>query len=372
MTLFASPTPAPKSNPLIDALRQQLYAAQMTEYQFQQEANFIRAFRRATPDLLLQLHADGTILNINHSAEFSLFHATAEILQRPIDEVLPVEAARDLRVAMERTLRERKPAQCIWTLPLDQQERHFEVRVAYLQPDQVLAIVRDITAHQQALDRLLEVPRQLLNAQEQERRRLAHDLHDEIGQDVTAILLTLHRAQSAPAGSSPQIIEEAEAALQTLARKVRGLAQELYPATLRESGLAAALGDLLERFVQQTMLRVDGRLPDITQRYPPEVEMAAYRIVQEALTNIARHAQAHAISLTVQPQADRLLIQIADDGQGFDATTFPRTETYGLRGMHDRAELLGGQLTIETTPGHGTRLQAELPLTERHAGWESR
>lgn len=355
-------TSSPTSNPLIDAFCQRLHEAQVTEYQFHQEANFIRAFRDSTPDLLLQLSAEGTVLNVNCSPKFKLFHDTAAILQRNITELLPTTQAQALCAAMECTLREQKPTRCEWTLPLEQTEHHFEVRVAYLRADRVLVIVRDSTAHHEALEQLRELPRQLLNAQEEERRRLSRDLHDEIGQDLTAIVLMVNRAKTGATDPIHATLEETEAALQTLTRKVRHLAQDLRPTALDELGLAAALDTLLGRYTQQTSLSVEWRLPEAKQRFPPEIEIAAYRIVQEALTNVARHAQAHHVKVDVHRQGGRLLVQISDDGRGFDAAATLHDGANGILGMSERAILLGGTLAIRSRPGQGTRILAELPV----------
>ncbi len=136
------PYDASDSNPLIRALANLLYAAQVTEYQFRQEADVIRAFHLAMPDLVLHLHADGTLLDVHHSSEFNLFHDTAQVLQRNLDELLPLEPAQTIRAAMDITLREKRPITCDWTLMVDAEIKHFEVRVIYLHPQQVLAIVR--------------------------------------------------------------------------------------------------------------------------------------------------------------------------------------------------------------------------------------
>jgi len=347
-----------------------MYATLVTEYQFQHEANFIRAFRDSTPDLLLELSADGTVLNINRSPEFKLFHDTADILQRNIAELLPPVPADALRAALEDTLCEQKATQCEWTLLIEEKEHHLEVRVAYLRFDRVLVIVRDVTAQQQALDQLREFPRQILDAQEQERSRLSRDLHDEIGQDLTAIILAVTHAQPGATSSAQRDLAAAEAMLQVLVRKIRRLAQDLYPATLNDLGLTTALSDLLGRFVPQTALQVEWRLPDAAQRFPPEVEMAAYRIVQEALTNVVRHAAAQLVRVNVNAKADWLLIQVVDDGRGFDMATINPTESHGLSNMRERARLLSGTFSLETTPS-GTCLEVELPLAESHAREES-
>jgi signal transduction histidine kinase len=369
---MSTPTdPAPESNPLISVVRQHLHAILVTEYQFEQDARFIRAFRDSTPDLLLELRADGTLLDLNHPPGANLFHPTSEVLQRNMAELLPVAAARNLQRAIDNTLREKKLTQCAWTLPLDEQEHHFEVRVAYLRSDRVLAIVRDITAQQQALDQLREFPRQLLNAQEQERSRLARDLHDEIGQALTAIILTVAHAQPGATPAAQRDLAEAKTMLETLSRQIRHLAHELYPSILQDLGLTEALSELVGRFTRQLALQVKWQLPDATLRFSAEVELAAYRIVQEAITNVARHAAAQSVMVSVRAQPDRLLIQVVDDGQGFDLAAINPAESYGLSNMRERAKLLGGTFRLETAPGDGTRLAVELPLIESHAREES-
>lgn len=366
-----SSTSSPGSNPLINALCQRMYAAVVTDYQFHQEASFIRAIRDSTPDLLLELRADGTVLNIKRAPEFNLFRATAEVLQHNIADLLPATAARDLQRALEDALCDQRLTRCEWTLSLDEQEHHFEVRVAYLRSDRVLAIVRDMTTERQALDQLREFPRQLLDAQEQERGRLARDLHDEIGQDLTAIILAVARAQSGATSAAQRDLAEAKTMLETLSRQIRHLAHELQPSILQDFGLTEALSELMGRFTRQTALCVKWQLPDATVRFSPEVEMAAYRIVQEALTNAARHAAAQAVMVSVKAQPDRVLIQVVDDGQGFDVTVINPAESHGLSNMRERARLLGGTFRLETAPSRGTRLNVELPLTEPHAREEN-
>lgn len=350
------------SNPLIRTLCQCVYTAQVTEYQFQQAANFVRALRATTSELLLQVNAEGVVLDINCSPEFNLFHDTANILRKNLFELIPSVQAPVLHAALERALREQKPTRYEWTLPIEQREHHFEVRVAYLRSDRALVILQDITAHHVALEQLRDLPRSLLNAQEAERRRLASDLHDEIGQDLTAILLAVNRAKGGSTDESRLALDETEAALQALTRKVRRLAQDLHPSTLNELGLAAALSSLLARYNQQTPLDIHWHLPGEQERFPRDIEVAAYRIVQEAITNVVRHAQAQQAWVTVYRSGQHLLLQIMDNGQGFDMGTTPQADHYGLLGMSERVTLLKGNIHIRSVLGRGTQISAELPL----------
>jgi signal transduction histidine kinase len=144
--------------------------------------------------------------------------------------------------------------------------------------------------------------------------------------------------------------------------KVRGLSADLRPVVLDHLGLVPALITLFERYSFQTQVSVDFKHRGVEGRFVPEVEMTAYRIVQEALTNVARHADVDQVAVRVWTTADRLSVQIEDRGHGFDpeaALSNPRTG--GLTGMQERVKLLAGQLTIESRPGEGTQIAAELP-----------
>lgn len=361
--MSVSRSKSPDSNPLIHALGDAIETLAITEYQFQREADMLRALRQAIPDLMLQLRADGLILNVNRWPSLDLLHTSAEILRTNVTELLPVESAQAMRRAMDCTLREQTPTICEWRLVIDHEEKQFEVRVSYLDTNQVLATVRDITAQYQALEQLRAVPRRLLNAQEAERHRLSNDLHDELGQDLTAILLSVHQAQGGTTGALRTTLETVEASLQALMRKVRRLAQDLHPATLEEFGLSIALRSLLQSATQQAALRIELSLPAENMRFSPEIERTVYRSVQEALTNIVRHAQAQRVTVDVRQQDQWLLIQIIDDGQGFDNVLARQHATYGLRSLRERVLLLNGRLEIDTAPGRGTHLTIQLPAT---------
>ncbi len=147
---------------------------------------------------------------------------------------------------------------------------------------------------------------------------------------------------------------------------VRTRSLELRPPILDDLGLLPALLWHLDRYTAQTGVHVDFRHTGLDRRFPPEVETAAYRLVQEALTNVARHARTHEAAVRVWSSDDRLCLQIEDQGAGFDPwEALPGNATSGLTGMRERAEMLGGQLAIDSVPGAGTRLVATLPLQAR-------
>jgi signal transduction histidine kinase len=204
--------------------------------------------------------------------------------------------------------------------------------------------------------------RRAVQAQEVERRRLARELHDETGQALTSILLGLKPLEEAlaehPARAAlAELREHVVAALQD----VRRLAVELRPAVLDDFGLVAALERLTEAFAEQTGIRVDFHSALGERRLPPEVETALYRVVQESLTNIVKHANARSVSISLARRDSAVAAVIEDDGAGFDPRLV-REGGVGLLGMRERLALLDGRLEIESRPGAGTTLVAEVPL----------
>ncbi len=208
--------------------------------------------------------------------------------------------------------------------------------------------------------RLQSLSRRLLEVQEQERRHLARELHDEIGQALTALRLTLDSHIRQPGAAS---LTETQRLLQDLTAQVRDLSLRLRPTMLDDFGLVSALLWLSERFGAQAKVHVDFQHQGLEKRLPAPLETAAYRIVQEALTNVARHAGASAAHVRVWRDGSRLFVQIADPGRGFDprAVLLAHTSS-GLSGMHERADLLGGRLIVDAAPGAGTVITAELPV----------
>jgi signal transduction histidine kinase len=204
--------------------------------------------------------------------------------------------------------------------------------------------------------------RRVVEGQELERRRLARELHDETGQALTSILLGLKQVEEA--GSREEARKAAaglRAQIVATLQNVRRLAVELRPSALDDFGLTAALERLAEAFAEQSGIEVDIQANLDAARLPGEVETALYRIVQEALTNVAKHAAATRVSVVVTRRGNALTAVIEDDGQGFGAGG-GSGEGLGLVGMKERVGLLGGRLAIESTEGAGTTVVAEVPV----------
>lgn len=209
----------------------------------------------------------------------------------------------------------------------------------------------------------------LISAQEEERRRIARELHDQYAQALTALSVGLEAAErvlpAAMTAVRTQLTEVRHLAAQTL-DQTYDLIFDLRPTTLDDLGLVPAIRWYAESRLEPLGVQVHLETGGLRERLPAEMETALYRVVQEALLNIAKHARAHQVRIRLEVQNDRLHGLIEDDGQGFDLVEVQRTGTdgrgMGLLGMQERMELLGGMFHIETAPGQGTRVLVELPL----------
>jgi PAS domain S-box-containing protein len=226
-----------------------------------------------------------------------------------------------------------------------------------MQNARLLADMSAARAHLQA------VSRQLVAVQEAERARIARDLHDEIGQMLTGLKLVLAIGTRSTPAQVLSRLAEAQALTNDLTTRVREISLDLRPAMLDDLGLLPTLLWHIKRYTKQTQIQVTMKHTGLDQRAPPDVEIAVYRLVQEGLTNVARHADVPDAAIWLWRTADSIGVRIMDQGCGFTPKEVLAAHTSsGLAGMIERVRLLGGQLTIESAIGQGTRLTAELPL----------
>ena len=206
----------------------------------------------------------------------------------------------------------------------------------------------------------------LVQVQESERRGIARELHDEIGQELTGLRLLTEGARRQFGAQAEASLDEAVELVDDLMTRVRDLSLNLRPSMLDDMGLLPALLWLVERDSSHGNLYVKFEHSGLGTRLDPDVETAAYRVVQEALTNVLRHANTSEVTLQVWVSEGALGILVEDRGSGFDpSAAFSGTSSIGLPGMRERVELLGGVLTLESAPGKGTRLEAEIPVEKR-------
>lgn len=214
---------------------------------------------------------------------------------------------------------------------------------------------------------LRKLSQRLVQVQEAERRSIAHELHDEVGQVLTGLKLGLELAGRMPLEELPDQLREAQLLVNELITKVRHLSLALRPALLDDLGLLHALLWHFERYTAQTNIRVQFTHPGLERstRFTPELEITAYRIVQEALTNTARYSGVSKVNVAVSADIESLIVEVHDQGQGFEVeTVLAAANSIGLTGMRERAHLLGGKLTITSAPGLGTSVIAKLPLAD--------
>lgn len=222
---------------------------------------------------------------------------------------------------------------------------------------------RDITERKNSEIALRALSAKLMDAQEAERRHLARELHDQIGQLLTGLRLLLGRNGFPEAdGPMKDRREEASQIVDDLFARVRDLSSDLRPPELDQLGLLAALLMHIERYRIRTGILVCLEHCEIERRFGAEVETAAFRIVQEALTNCARHAGVKQVKVFVWAGATTLNLRIRDEGRGFERVVIAAARSSGLVGMRERAALVGGRIVVESKLGVGTTINAELPL----------
>lgn len=203
--------------------------------------------------------------------------------------------------------------------------------------------------------------RRVVGGQEVERRRLARELHDETGQALTSILLGLRSVEESGGDKVRKSVSDVRELVVATLQDVRALAVQLRPKALDDFGLVPALERLVQTFSEATAISVELEAQLGESRLPADVETTLYRIIQEALTNIVKHAEAKSVSVLLVRSESAVTAVIEDDGRGFDLTN-TREDGLGLLGMRERVDLHDGQLKIEASPGAGTTLVVEMPL----------
>lgn len=209
--------------------------------------------------------------------------------------------------------------------------------------------------------------RGVISAQESERLRIARELHDELGQDLAALSIGLKSLEStAPDADRKAKVAGFRRTVEMMSKHVRAITADLRPLVLVDFGLRHALEELAHGWGERLAISVDVHLDDLPERLPETSELVAYRVVQEALTNVAKHANARSISLTARLNDGQLRIVVEDDGLGFTPPVRPATagRHFGLTGISERLFTIGGTLEVESSPGAGTTLFVNLPMRE--------
>ena len=309
--------------------------------------------------LALDMGADAFI--IKPAEPESLMHSIAVVLSQYTDGVIET---RSPQAAASDILRDHK---AVLATKLEKRNVELEARIAEQQ--------RAEHAVREQTEQLRQLSRRLIEVEESERRRLARELHDRIGQNVSILNMTvgLIRAEL-PASAREQVrvrLDDCEKLLQATGELVRDVMADLRPPGLDELGLSAALSGYASQISHRGGVPVIINGPGFTPRLPPALEIALFRVAQEAIVNALKHAGATRITVTLQTQSDLAIMIVADDGVGFDmAVSRPQlTAHLGLVNIRERAQSIGGDLRIESAPGSGTRVIVQVPhtLTTNHA-----
>lgn len=329
----------------------------------------------ALPDVVSRLDPDGLVLDFHVPDVFATEFPAEQMIGKRLQDIIPVPLAAKFLAAHDQLRQSGAVVAYGYEVEIGGRTYYREVRMAPIEGGEILSILRDVTPlreHEVALERsqaeLRALAAHLQEVREEERTRLSREVHDVLGQQLTAIRLGIGwfgRHFPDDDGIQARLTDIRQTIDETI-RHVRQIAADLRPGVLDDFGLASAVEWQGERFEARsgTPCRVDvqGRAEP-----PPEVATAAFRVLQEALTNVSRHAHADAVAVTLVlgPEAVRLVV--ADDGRGFDPERAGR-RSLGLVGMRERARAQGGTLEVRAVPGQGTVVECTLPhASDPHA-----
>jgi PAS domain S-box-containing protein len=320
-------------------------------------------------DAIITVDAAQRIVQFNAAAEQMFGVAADRAIGTRLDRFIPLDARSEHAAHIERFAATGVSKRAMGRLGqvrgvrLDGREFPAEASISQLvvgEAHYFTVIMRDITerarTEQQLRQNAADLQRlslRIIQVQEAERRHIARELHDEIGQTLTAAKLSVQQQGDGPA------LAGTVAALDHVLQQVRTLSLDLRPSMLDDLGLPATLRWLLGQQSQLGKFTTALELEGLDERLASDVETTAFRIVQEALTNVLRHAAAQRVIVRLTRRDDRLLLEVQDDGLGFDPRA--RSQSFGLQGMRERATLVGGELEIDSAAGRGTTVRARLP-----------
>jgi len=331
------------------------------------EACYRSVFDSATDGLLIIDHG-GQVVEANRAAAEMHGYAVEELKGVPVTQLIAPPNRHQYQEFIDQLARGGPVRLESVDLRKDGSSLDVEVRgteFRYGAERRYLAIVSDVSERRRASQRQATLSRKVLMAQEEERARIARDLHDELGQLLTAVRFELEWlkkhascvAADAPGGfaTSMELVEKAAAELRRICKGLR-------PPLLDDLGLDPAVRLLVEEFQERTGIAADLRVELGEARISQEIALCTYRIVQESLTNVSRHANAHRVSVQVTSGPGGVEASVADDGHGFDPADPAHGNGSGMTGMRERANLVNGTLTITTGPERGTRVAFQVPL----------
>jgi signal transduction histidine kinase len=321
------------------------------------------ALLKAIPDLMFVLLRDGTYVEYHARDPKLLFAPPGTFLGRTVPDVLPPPLADVMMDALARACSSDDPVVVEYELPMGE-PRVFEARIVRVDADRLLSIVRDVTEARRAVALNRDLARRLIASQEAERQRLARELHDDVSQRLVLLNLEIDQIAEQMDEALRARMRQLSAQLREIGGDLHDLSYDLYPSRLRLVGIVDALQSLCSEASQQRNLQVTFTHGSMPESVDADVLLCLYRIVQEALHNVARHSRAQEAQVSVTCADGYVELQIVDSGVGFEPKQVPHAGL-GLVSMRERALALNGDLAIDAGPGRGTRIRVWIPFEPR-------
>jgi signal transduction histidine kinase len=320
------------------------------------------AILRALPDLVFVIDREGRYVDY-HARDRKLLLVPPEVfIGKTIKEVMPFSLADTLMEALERARTADEPIVVHYELPLDEL-RHFEARFVPADNGRVLSVVRDVTESKRAIEVNRALVGRIIVSQEQERQRIARELHDDLSQKIGLLNLEVDQiADEVAADTHRDRLEQVSSHIGEIAGDLTNLSHRLHPSRLQTLGLIESVRLLCSEISQRRQVNIEFSSSELPHAVDPRVSLCLYRIAQEALHNVAKHSQARDASVELTREGNEVHLQIADTGVGFDPVTLEHAGL-GLVSMRERVGVLKGDLVITATPGGGTRIGVRVPLT---------
>jgi PAS domain S-box-containing protein len=321
-----------------------------------------RALLAAIPDLMFLQTDDGIYLDYHAKEPSDLFVPPEEFLGRNMREVMPSHLAEQFLSSFQAAEDGGDPVICEYSLDLGEVEKWFEARMVR-SGDKILSIVRDITDLKRTEREARELSSRLISAQEDERRRLARELHDGASQNLALLSIeigTIGKKQPVDQASLDTKMNDISERISRLSDDLHRMSHELHPAVLRHLGLVSAVREFCHEIESANDVKVEFADHDVPRTLPDQISLNLYRIVQESLRNVVKHSGAANVSVLLEAEGKRLRLAISDDGHGFDTNATVLTSSLGLTSMRERARMLNGAISIDSKVGAGTRVQATI------------